>query len=96
MIVSDLIEGDGADSAKWMMVVSKATDRPRWVIKSSTDAVRFFSEGKVEMTRAGNLKIGRISMQRKGGDGGRETANMLQFKINPALLLSAASASGNR
>lgn len=27
-------------------------------------------------------------MQRKGGDGGRETAKMLQFKINPALLIA--------
>ncbi|MBX7261288.1 MAG: hypothetical protein K1X26_06545 [Chitinophagales bacterium] len=25
-------------------------------------------------------------MQRKGGDNGRETAKMLQFKINPAEL----------
>jgi R.HinP1I restriction endonuclease len=25
-------------------------------------------------------------MQRKGGDGGRNTAKMLQFKINPAEL----------
>ena len=87
MIVSDLIEGDGDDAADWVMVAFKATDRPKWVIRSSTEVVRFFSEGKVEMTRAGNLKIGRITMQRKGGDGGRETANMLQFKINPALLL---------
>ena len=39
------------------------------------------------ITKQGNLKIGRITMQRKGGDGGRETAKMLQFKINPALLL---------
>ncbi|MEQ1762789.1 MAG: hypothetical protein ABL984_06525 [Pyrinomonadaceae bacterium] len=42
----------------------------------------------MEITRAGNLKIGRITMQRKGGDGGRETAKMLQFKINPALLIA--------
>ena len=27
-------------------------------------------------------------MQRKGGDGGRKTANMLQFKINPAELFN--------
>lgn len=86
-IVSDLIEGDGDEAAKWMMVAYKATDMPRWVIRSSREAVRFFSEGEVEMTRAGNLKIGRITMQRKGGDGGRETANMLQFKINPASLV---------
>ena len=26
---------------------------------------------------------------RKGGDGGRDTAKMLQFKINPALLFDA-------
>jgi hypothetical protein len=96
MIVSDLIEGDGSDAASWMMVAFKATEKPRWVIRSSADAVRFFSEGPVEMTRAGNLKIGRITMQRKGGDGGRETAKMLQFKINPALLLGAGRASGIR
>lgn len=89
MIVSDLIEGDGADAAGWMMVAFKATDKPRWVIRSSREAVRHFAEGKVEMTRAGNLKIGRITMQRKGGDGGRETANMLQFKINPMHLFEA-------
>ncbi|CAN5165895.1 hypothetical protein BH20ACI2_BH20ACI2_02280 [soil metagenome] len=89
MIVSDLIEGDGVDAATWMMVAFKATDKPRWVIKSSREAVRHFAEGKVEMTRAGNLKIGRITMQRKGGDGGRETANMLQFKINPMHLIDA-------
>lgn len=88
-IVSDLFAGDGAHAAGWVMVALKATDKPRWMIRSSADTIRFFGEGKVEMTRAGNLKIGRITMQRKGGDGGRETAKMLQFKINPALLLEA-------
>ena len=29
-------------------------------------------------------------MQRKGGDNGRKTAQMLQFKINPAELLKKA------
>lgn len=28
-------------------------------------------------------------MQRKGGDGGRNTANMLQFKLNPAELFDS-------
>ncbi len=88
-VVSDLIAGDGTHAAGWMMVALKATENTRWVIRSSADAVRFFGEGKVEITRAGNLKIGRITMQRKGGDGGRETAKMLQFKINPALLFEA-------
>ncbi|HOS84750.1 MAG TPA: hypothetical protein PK029_06400 [Bacteroidales bacterium] len=38
----------------------------------------------IEITARGNFKIGIITMQRKGGDGGRDTAKMLQFKINPA------------
>ncbi|MCR2123219.1 type II restriction endonuclease, partial [Campylobacter upsaliensis] len=35
----------------------------------------------------GSLKIGKVTMQRKGGDGGRESAKMLQFKIDPCKLL---------
>lgn len=85
-IVSDILEGDGAFAAKWLMVAYRPAVKTRWVLKSSTDAVKFFGEGPVTITRSGNLKIGRITMQRKGGDGGRETAKMLQFKINPALL----------
>jgi hypothetical protein len=86
-IVSDLFEGDGAHAAGWVMVALKSTENTKWALRTSADTIRFFSEGPVVITRAGNLKIGRITMQRKGGDGGRETAKMLQFKINPALLL---------
>ncbi len=88
-IVSDLLVGDGVHAAGWMMVTFKATDKPKWVIKSATDAIKCFGDGDVEITKAGNLRIGRITMQRKGGDNGRETANMLQFKINPVQLFDA-------
>lgn len=88
-IVSDLFAGDGDTRADWVMVALKSTDKPRWIIRSSTDTIKFFGSGPVEITRNGNLKIGRITMQRKGGDAGRETAKMLQFKINPALLFYA-------
>ncbi len=90
-IVSDLLTGDGPHAANWMMVTYKATDKPKWVIRSSEDAVKFYRDGPVELTKAGNLKIGRITMQRKGGDNGRETAKMLQFKINPVQLFDAKS-----
>ncbi len=85
-IVSDLFRGDGEFSAGWIIVAQKVSERPWWVLRSIDYAIRFFSAGPVELTRSGNLKIGRITMQRKGGDGGRETANMLQFKIDPTLL----------
>jgi hypothetical protein len=88
-IVSDLFSGDGPHAAGWVMVALKSTDRPRWVLRTDAETIKFFGEGKVELTLNGNLKIGRITMQRKGGDGGRETAKMLQFKINPALLFDA-------
>ncbi len=85
-MLHDLFSGDGPHAAGWIMVALKASDTPRWVLRSDKDTIAFFGEGKVEITSRGNLKIGRVTMQRKGGDGGRETAKMLQFKINPALL----------
>jgi len=85
-IVSDLLKGDGVYSADWIMVALKAGAKPRWVLRRIDYAVDYFSRGAVQITSGGNLRIGRITMQRKGGDAGRETARMLQFKINPALL----------
>jgi hypothetical protein len=85
-IVSDLFKGDGLYSAGWLMAALKSETKPRWVLRSIDYVIKFYSEGPVTITRNGNLKIGRITMQRKGGDGGRESAKMLQFKINPALL----------
>ena len=93
-IVSDLLAGDGVHAAGWMMVTFKATDQPKWIIRSSADTIRHFGDGDVEVTKAGNLKIGRITMQRKGGDNARDTANMLQFKINPVQLFDASKRPG--
>jgi hypothetical protein len=87
-IVSDLFQGDGRYAAGWVMVAFKATRNTHWTLRRVDEVIRFYSEGPVVITSGGNLKIGRITMQRKGGDGGRDTAKMLQFKINPALLLS--------
>jgi hypothetical protein len=86
-IASDIFEGDGGHAAQWFLVAYRVSDKPLWAFRPAADAVRFFSDGPVEITRSGNLKIGRITMQRKGGDAGRETAKMLQFKINPVQLL---------
>ncbi|MBX7062148.1 MAG: hypothetical protein K1X52_10850 [Pyrinomonadaceae bacterium] len=88
-IISDLFAGDGEHSAGWVMVAFKPSEKTEWVIRSSKRTVEFYSEGEVGLTRGGNLKIGRITMQRKGGDAGRETAKMLQFKINPVELFNA-------
>lgn len=75
-----------ADSETANLASVNETNGTRWIIRSTSDAIRFYGEGEIKITSAGSLRIGRITMQRKGGDNGRESANMLQFKINPAKL----------
>ncbi|MEK7654520.1 MAG: type II restriction endonuclease [Patescibacteria group bacterium] len=86
LIVSDLLKGRGEFSADWVLVILKTKDGGRWVLKSINEAMNVFGSGDVRITDQGSLKIGQIGMQRKGGDGGRDSAKMLQFKVNPVLL----------
>jgi len=86
MIVNDILKGRGKLAAEWMLVVQKIDKDARWVLKPMNFAVNHFGNGDVVITTQGSFKIGRITVQRKGGDGGRNTAKMLQFKINPAEL----------
>jgi len=69
-----------------MLVVLKSKGNNKWILKDINQVMNFFATGEVKITPRGSLKIGRITMQRKGGDAGRETAKMLQFKINPVKL----------
>lgn len=89
LIVSDILKGRGKFSAEWMLVAQKANNQARWVLKPMNYCLNFFGNGKVMISPRGSFKIGKITMQRKGGDGGRPTANMLQFKINPAELFDS-------
>ena len=83
LIISDILRGRGEFGAEWVLVVQKS-DITRWVLKNINAVInQYFDNGKVEISPRGSLKIGKITMQRKGGDGGRETANMLQFKLDP-------------
>ena len=86
LIISDILRGSGRFAAEWMLVAQKVEQNARWTLKSMNFCINFFSKGEILITKRGNIKIGLITMQRKGGDGGRKTAQMLQFKINPALL----------
>lgn len=86
LIVSDILKGQGKFAAEWMLVVLKIDENARWILKSMNFCMNYYGNGGITITTKGNFKIGRITMQRKGGDGGRDTAKMLQFKINPAEL----------
>ncbi|MBS1578637.1 MAG: type II restriction endonuclease [Bacteroidetes bacterium] len=86
LIVSDILKGRGQFAAEWILVAQKINTNARWVLKPMNFCLNYFGNGNVGITEKGNFKIGKITIQRKGGDGGRITANMLQFKINPAEL----------
>lgn len=86
LIISDTLKGRGQFAAEWMLVIQKSKENSRWILKPMNFCLNYFGNGEIAITKKGNFKIGRITMQRKGGDGGRETAKMLQFKVNPAEL----------
>lgn len=86
LIISDLLKGRGEFSADWVLVILKINGESTWVLKSINEAMNVFGNGDIRITDRGSLRIGKILMQRKGGDNGRDTAKMLQFKINPVEL----------
>ena len=89
LIISDILRGRGKFAAEWILVVLKPNKKNKnslWTLKPMNIAVNHYSQGDVVITKRGNFVVGKITMQRKGGDGGKKTANMLQFKINPAEL----------
>lgn len=87
LIVSDILRGRGEFTAEWVLVAQKVEHNSRWVLKNINEVIKhYFADGKVEETKKGSIRIGKITIQRKGGDGGRLTANMLQFKIDPTEL----------
>ena len=87
LIVTDILKGRGKFCAEWVLVAQKIDKNARWVLKNINEVIKhYYGDGKVEVSHRGSIKIGKITVQRKGGDGGRKTANMLQFKIDPAEL----------
>lgn len=87
-IITDLLKGRGTSVADWLLVIkyNNGSVGDSKII-SINEAIRYYSSGEVMITKQGNIKIGKITLQRKGGDGGRKTAQMLQFKFSPSEIL---------
>lgn len=86
LIVSDVLKGRGQFAAEWILVIRKIEENFEWVLKPINYAINHYLQGDVKITNKGSIKLGRITIQRKGGDGGRDTAKMLQFKMDPTEL----------
>jgi hypothetical protein len=82
-IVQDVVQGRGPLAANYVLVVDKSTQTVSSKVIPINQAIKIMSSGPVEISPRGSLRIGKILMQRKGGDSGRPTANMLQFKEDP-------------
>ncbi|CUT05130.1 hypothetical protein [Candidatus Chrysopegis kryptomonas] len=85
LVVSDILKGRGGFSADWMLVTryNKHSDTTTWILKDINTAMNFFGQGEVKISPNGNLYIGKITMQRKGGT---PDPTKLQFKIRPCEL----------
>lgn len=86
LILSDIIKGRGQYSAEWVLVAQKLNNNARWILVNINEALQHYSNGDVRISPRGSIYIGNVTVQRKGGDNGRDTANMLQFKLDPTQL----------
>ena len=85
MVISDAIMGRGALKSDYVLVSEKNGESYRWIIADIASVCNFYCQGDVHVTSRGSLKIGRITMQRKGGT---PDPTSLQFKFNPLDLFS--------
>lgn len=86
LILSDIIKGRGQFSAEWVLVVQKTETNNRWILKNINEVLQHYSKGEVKISPRGSIILGSVLIQRKGGDNGRDTAKMLQFKADPTSL----------
>lgn len=87
LILTDILRGRGEFCAEWVLVAQKLPTNARWVLKNINEVLQhYYGDGKVTMSPRGSINLGKVGIQRKGGDNGRDTANMLQFKVDPTEL----------
>ena len=90
LVVSDILKGRGGYAADWMLVTryNKINNTTTWILKDINTVMNFFGQGEVKVSKRGNLHIGKIVMQRKGGT---PDPTKLQFKIRPCELFELES-----
>jgi hypothetical protein len=83
-VISDVLRGRGMFAAEWMLVTKHDTNDlnsvDAWKLVNINQIINHYSEGNVEISPKGSLRIGRITLQRKGGT---PDPTSLQFKFKP-------------
>lgn len=99
-VISSILAGKAGAAlrADWMMLHEakddkwheRVGDRDFWKMYPMAKVIDVCCSVPPAITPEGGLKLGLgLTMQRKGGDGGRESANDLQFKMSPRVILAA-------
>lgn len=82
LIVNDVIKGKGEFAVDFYLITHKESNR--WWLIGIDEVVKFYcGDYTVRLSSRSSLFIGRLFLQRKGGDAGRDSAKQIQFKINP-------------
>ena len=69
------------------MTPENSDNSTRWILKNINEVINFYAQGEVLVNKNGNLCIGRLTAQRKGGT---PDPTSLQFKIKPLDLFELA------
>lgn len=88
LVLTDIIKGRGKFSVEWVLVAHKFGEDTRWILVNINQVLQYYSNGDVKISPKGSLYIGNVTIQRKGGDNGRDSAKMLQFKLDPTQLFA--------
>jgi hypothetical protein len=87
-ILKDVFIGD--ETIKFFIFVKRQGGLAYYYIVRTEDVINVYSRGDVRITPRGSLLIGRVELQRKGGDHWTKSgwvdasASQLQFKIKPS------------
>ena len=83
----------GEEDIKFFIIAKRDAGKVCYYILPAEKVLSVYESGGIEITRRGNLKVGEVTLQRKGGDhrtarGWRNrSASQLQFKIRPSLCI---------
>ena len=103
-VISSILAGKAGAAlrADWMMLheaqddtwPERVGDRDFWKMYPMAKVIDICCTVPPAITADGGLRLGLgLTMQRKGGDGGRASANDLQFKMSPRMILAALTKS---
>ncbi|MGC8988092.1 hypothetical protein [Infirmifilum sp.] len=90
-VVKNILVGDLNEDCLFFLVVKIERNMCCYYIARASRVIEIYSQGEVTISKEGNLLIGKVELQRKGGNRWTkerkwwdEAANQIQFKISPS------------